>query len=72
MSFELFVALRYLKSKRKGLFTMVTTVIGVAGVTIGIAALLVFLDVGKECVSLACRVGAEEASETLGLPVVDL
>ena len=33
MGFELFVAARYLKSKRKGLFTWLTTLIGVAGVT---------------------------------------
>lgn len=45
MSFELFVALRYLKSKRKGIFTSVTTWIGIAGVTIGVAALIVILSV---------------------------
>lgn len=45
MSFELFVARRYLKTKRKGLFTLVTTAIGVAGVMIGVAALLTTLSV---------------------------
>ncbi|HAH05579.1 MAG TPA: lipoprotein-releasing system transmembrane subunit LolC [Elusimicrobia bacterium] len=45
MSFELFVARRYLKTKRKGLFTLVTTSIGVAGVTVGVAALLTTLSV---------------------------
>lgn len=45
MSFELFVALRYLKAKRKGLFAVVTTLIGVAGVTIGVAALVATLSV---------------------------
>ncbi|MFH2201483.1 MAG: lipoprotein-releasing ABC transporter permease subunit [Elusimicrobiota bacterium] len=45
MPFELFVALRYLRSKRKGLFTTVTTYIGIAGVTIGVAALIVILSV---------------------------
>ncbi|MFH1725663.1 MAG: FtsX-like permease family protein [Elusimicrobiota bacterium] len=45
LPFELFVALRYLKTKRKGLFTLVTTVIGVAGVSIGVAALLTTLSV---------------------------
>lgn len=45
MSFELFVARRYLRTKRKGLFTLVTTVIGVAGVTVGVAALLTTLSV---------------------------
>ena len=45
MSFELFVALRYLKAKRKGLFAVVTTSIGVAGVTVGVAALITTLSV---------------------------
>jgi lipoprotein-releasing system permease protein len=45
LSFELFVARRYLKTKRKGLFTLVTTSIGVAGVTVGVAALLTTLSV---------------------------
>ena len=45
MSFELFVALRYLKSRRAGLFTMVTTVISIGGVSIGVAALIVILSV---------------------------
>ena len=45
MPFEFFIALRYLKSKRKGLFTVVTTLIGVAGVAIGVAALIIILSV---------------------------
>ncbi|MFA5140921.1 MAG: ABC transporter permease [Elusimicrobiota bacterium] len=45
LPFEVFVALRYLKSKRKGLFTVVTTAIGVAGVSIGVAALIIILSV---------------------------
>jgi lipoprotein-releasing system permease protein len=45
VSFELFVALRYLKAKRKGLFAVVTTSIGVAGVTVGVAALITTLSV---------------------------
>ncbi|HEX4046630.1 MAG TPA: ABC transporter permease [Elusimicrobiota bacterium] len=45
MSFELFVALRYLKAKRKGLFAVVTTSIGVAGVTVGVAALITTMSV---------------------------
>ncbi|MFA6317949.1 MAG: ABC transporter permease [Elusimicrobiota bacterium] len=43
--FEAFIALRYLRAKRKGLFAMVTTGIGVAGVTVGVAALLTTLSV---------------------------
>ncbi|MFA5161077.1 MAG: ABC transporter permease [Elusimicrobiales bacterium] len=45
MTFELFVAGRYLKAKRKGLFALVTTLIGVAGVAVGVAALLTTLSV---------------------------
>ncbi len=45
MTLELFIALRYLKAKRKGLFAVVTTLIGVAGVTVGVAALLTTLSV---------------------------
>ncbi len=45
MSFELFVAWRYLKAERKGLFAMVTTAIGVAGVMVGVAALITTLSV---------------------------
>src|SRR5438132_12246636 len=45
MSLELFVALRYLQAKRKGLFCFVTTSIGVAGVTVGVAALITTLSV---------------------------
>jgi lipoprotein-releasing system permease protein len=45
VSFELFVALRYLRAKRKGMFAVVTTSIGVAGVTVGVAALITTLSV---------------------------
>ncbi|MDE2038974.1 MAG: ABC transporter permease [Elusimicrobia bacterium] len=45
MSLELFIALRYLRAKRKGLFAFVTTAIGVAGVTVGVAALITTLSV---------------------------
>ena len=45
MSFELFVALRYLRAKRKGMFAVVTTSIGVAGVTVGVAALITTMSV---------------------------
>ena len=45
MGLELFIALRYLKAERKGLFAVVTTLIGVAGVTVGVAALLTTLSV---------------------------
>ncbi|OGS06843.1 MAG: hypothetical protein A2270_11775 [Elusimicrobia bacterium RIFOXYA12_FULL_51_18] len=45
MSVEFFIAYRYLKAKRKGLFSMVTTVIGIAGVALGVAALIVTLSI---------------------------
>lgn len=43
MSTEFFIARRYLLAKRKGLFAMITTFIGVAGVALGVAALIVTL-----------------------------
>jgi len=45
VSLELFVAWRYLKAERKGLFAVVTTSIGVAGVMVGVAALITTLSV---------------------------
>ncbi|MBI5631385.1 MAG: ABC transporter permease [Elusimicrobia bacterium] len=45
MTFELFVAWRYLRAKRKGLFAALTTSIGVLGVTTGVAALITTLSV---------------------------
>lgn len=44
MKFESFVAKRYLL-KRKGLFAIITTLIGIAGVTVGVAALITTLAV---------------------------
>src|SRR3989339_1854954 len=40
-----FIAWRYLKAERKGLFAGVTTSIGVAGVMVGVAALITTLSV---------------------------
>jgi len=45
MKFEMFIAGRYLKAKRKGLFAIITTIIGVAGVAVGVAALVTTLSV---------------------------
>ena len=45
MSAEFFIAYRYLKAKRKGLFSMATTVIGISGVALGVAALIVTLSI---------------------------
>jgi len=42
---ELFIAFRYLRAKRKGIFAAITTAIGVAGVTVGVAALITTLSV---------------------------
>ena len=44
MKFERFVALRYL-TRRQGLFVFITTLIGVAGVSVGVAALITTLSV---------------------------
>lgn len=60
MSLELFIALRYLKAKRKGLFAVVTTSIGVAGVTVGVAAAPFVMGV-----ELADRRGAEVGGEVV-------
>lgn len=50
-STELFIAHRYLSTQRKGLFTLLTTFIGIAGVALGVAALIVTLSVmnGFQC-----------------------
>lgn len=45
MSCEFFIACRYLKVRRKGFFSIITTIIGIAGVTIGVAALITTLAV---------------------------
>jgi len=45
MTFEFYVARRYLLAERRGLLAFVTTAIGVAGVTIGVAALIATLSV---------------------------
>jgi lipoprotein-releasing system permease protein len=45
MNYELFIALRYLKSKRKTGFISIITYISVAGVVIGVAALIIVLSV---------------------------
>ena len=43
MKFELYVALRYLKAKRKQAVISVITVISILGVTAGVMALIVAL-----------------------------
>jgi lipoprotein-releasing system permease protein len=45
MSFEFFIAKRYLQSKRKTGFISIITYISVAGVMIGVAALVIVLSV---------------------------
>jgi len=45
LSFEFFIASRYLIRRRKGLFAFVTTTIAVAGITLGVAALIITLAV---------------------------
>jgi lipoprotein-releasing system permease protein len=43
--FEFFVAQRYLKAKRKGLFTLITTLIAIAAIAVGVATLITTLSV---------------------------
>lgn len=45
MSRELFIAWRYLKARRKGVFTLLTAFIGIGGITLGVAALIITLGV---------------------------
>ncbi len=45
MSYELFIALRYLRAKRKQTFISVNTLISVAGIFLGVAALIIVLAV---------------------------
>jgi len=45
MSYELFIGLRYLKAKRKQTFISVITFISIAGITVGVTALIVVLSV---------------------------
>jgi lipoprotein-releasing system permease protein len=45
MSFELFVSLRYLRAKRKQVFVSIITFISVAGIFLGVAALIIVLAV---------------------------
>src|SRR5256885_11995145 len=45
MSYEFSLAIRYLKTKRHGLFAILTTVIAIGGVTLGVAALIITLSV---------------------------
>jgi lipoprotein-releasing system permease protein len=45
MPLELFIALRYLKARRRGVFTLLTTLIGIGGITLGVAALIITLGV---------------------------
>jgi lipoprotein-releasing system permease protein len=45
MSYELFIGLRYLKAKRKQTFVSLITIISIAGVTVGVTALIVVLAV---------------------------
>ena len=45
MSYELFIGLRYLKAKRKQTFISVITFISIAGITVGVMALIIVLSV---------------------------
>ena len=45
MSYELFISLRYLKAKRKQVFLSIITFISIAGIFLGVAALIIVLAV---------------------------
>jgi len=45
MSVELFIALRYLKARKKGFFSLLTTLIAVGGTALGVAALVITIAV---------------------------
>jgi lipoprotein-releasing system permease protein len=45
MPVEFFIAIRYLKARRKGLFSLITSFIAVGGTTLGVAALVITLAV---------------------------
>lgn len=45
MRTELFIAWRYLQARRKGFFSLLTTIIAVGGITLGVAALIITLAV---------------------------
>ncbi|MCL2144164.1 MAG: ABC transporter permease [Endomicrobia bacterium] len=45
MPTELFIAIRYLKARKKGFFALLTTLIAVGGTTLGVAALVITLSV---------------------------
>jgi lipoprotein-releasing system permease protein len=45
MSFELFISLRYLRAKRKQIFVSIITFISIAGIFLGVAALIIVLAV---------------------------
>jgi lipoprotein-releasing system permease protein len=42
---EFFIAWRYLKARRRGVFTLLTSLIGVGGITLGVASLIITLGV---------------------------
>jgi len=45
MSYELFISLRYLRAKRKQVFVSIITFISIAGIFLGVAALIIVLAV---------------------------
>ena len=45
MSFEFFISLRYLRAKRKQIFVSIITFISIAGIFLGVAALIIVLAV---------------------------
>jgi lipoprotein-releasing system permease protein len=44
-SYEMTLALRYLKKSRHGFFAFITTLVAIGGITIGVAAMIITLSV---------------------------
>ena len=68
MSYELFIGLRYLKAKRKQTFVSLITLISIAGVMVGVTALIVVIAVMngfKEGLSLTGNSSLAQESETV-------
>jgi len=56
MRFELFLAMRYLKAKRRQAVVGVVTAISIAGVAAGVAALIIALAITNACGAI-CKTG---------------
>ncbi len=63
MGFELFIAIRYLRAKRRQAVVGLVTLISVTGVAAGVAALIVALQSPAECAAI-CRTACSAPQHT--------